>query len=246
MTLCLNSGSHAPLHRQIESLLQTMVRSPSYQNGKLLPPEMQIARELGVSRNTVRAAIDRLVQRGLLIRKAGRGTRVASPGARTSRLESWESFTREMEALGVKVQTFSQSYGLRATPTAVADALGIRRGQRVYVLDRVRGYDGNRVVHFQSWFHPRLQLTGEEDFSRPLYEVLYDVSSVRPEQSQERITAIAATAALAKSLRVPVRSPLLQRRRRVTDVGDRAIEYAINHYCTAHFAYTINIRRAKP
>lgn len=243
MDIAIDQTSQVPLHAQVEKMLRLMIREPIYQKGKLLPPETELAMRLGISRSTLRAGIDKLVYEGLLIRKRGHGTRVVPPGTRTSRLELWESFTREMAAQGVTVQTFCLRYGLRSAPAEVAEAFSIDRGTRIYALERHRGFEGKRVVHFLSWFHPRLNLTGKEDFSRPLYEVLDEACHVYPQYSHERITAVAAGKKLAKALDVAAGAPLLRRERNVTDPGDRPIEFAINHYRTDRFEYTIDIKR---
>lgn len=243
MKLAVDPNSHAPLHSQVEQLLREMLRQPSYRDGKLLPPETKLASELSVSRNTVRASIDRLVKEGLLTRKPGRGTWATPANKQTSRLESWESFTREMAAQGLTVQTFSQRYGLRSAPVAVAEAFRVRRGTRLYVLERVRGFHDRPVALFVSWFHPRVGLNGGEDFSRPLYDVLEQEHGVRPELSRERIVAVTADKRLATTLEVLPGSPLLRRVRSVSDASESSIEYAVNHYCSDRFEYTIDIGR---
>ena len=246
MNLAIDPTDSRPLHAQVETLLRAMIREPAYQKGKLLPSETSLALRLGISRSTLRTGFDKLVNEGLLTRKRGQGTRVVPAGTRRSRMEAWESFTREMALQGVTVQTFSSRYGLRRVPGGVADALGIDRGARVWVLERVRGFDDERVVHFRSWFHPRLKLTGQEDFSRPLYEVLQQECHVHATHSHEAITAVAADAKLAAALKVVPGAPLLKRQRRVSDPGDRPIELALNHYRCDRFEYTVDITAKGP
>lgn len=243
MKLSVDPTSSTPLHVQVEALLSSMIRRTAYRDGKLLPPETELAMKLGISRNTVRAGIDKLVNQGLLVRKAGLGTRVVRPEARTSKMESWESFTREMASQGVEVETFSHKFGLRVAPVYVTKAFGQPRNVRLYRLERVRGFDGKPVVHFCSWFHPRLNLEGNEEFSQPLYDVLAIKCHVQPERSQEQITAVAANKTLAMALDVDLDMPLLRRVRLVTDSGERPIEYAVNHYRTDNFEYTVDIKR---
>lgn len=245
MKLSIDPNSTSPLHSQVEGLLREMLREPSYRNGKLLPPETKLASELCVSRNTVRTSIDRLVKDGLLTRKPGRGTWVTPAGARSSRLESWESFTREMAAQGIRVETFSEQYQKRPASQSVAEALRLDRGARLYVLERVRGFEGQPVAHFVSWFHPRLGLTGKEDFSRPLYDMLEEQHGARPELSRERIVAVSADKRLAGKLKVKPGAALLRRTRTVSDASERLIEYAVNHYRSDRFEYTIDIEREK-
>lgn len=245
MRLSVDPDSQVPLHAQVADLLRSMIRKQEYRNGKLLPAETELAMHLGISRNTLRAGMEKLVSEGLLVRKAGHGTRVAPARARTSRMESWESFTREMAAQGIAVQDFASRYELRRAPAVVLETFALSRGTPVLALERVRGFEDAPVVHFLSWFHPRLGLTGKELFDRPLYDVLEEACAVRPAHSHERITAVSAEKSMAGFLGVTIGMPLLRRERRVTDAGGRLIEFAVNHYRTDRFEYTVDIERTK-
>ncbi len=64
-------------HTQIHAYLEKSIRSGLFQEGVRIPPETQIAKELGVSRGTVRQAIERLVEEGLCMRRRGDGTFVS-------------------------------------------------------------------------------------------------------------------------------------------------------------------------
>ena len=243
MQLSVDPASPVPLHHQAEALLRSMTRDPAYQSGELLPPETDLARRLGISRSTLRAAIDRLVQDGLLVRRRGHGTRVTSPGKRRSKLESWESFTRELAAQGLTAQTFEARFRPVKASRDVALALNIDQDTKVYLLERVRGCENRPAAVFQSWFHPRLNLQGDEVFDRPLYELLEEWSGIRPEHSHESLSAVTASSRLARQLGVVKGAPLLRRVRRVTDPGGRPVEYAVNHYRSDRFDYTVDIRR---
>ena len=76
MKLRLDPNSTQPLHQQAEELLRTMIQQEEYKKGKLMPNEVELSKELNISRNTLRQAINRLVFEGLLIRKKGYGTTV--------------------------------------------------------------------------------------------------------------------------------------------------------------------------
>ena len=243
--LRLDHRSRVPLHVQVESLLRDVIRQPKYQSGELLPDEVTLARQLGISRNTLRAGIVRLTYEGLLERKAGVGTRVTSSPLESG-LGEWRSFTHEMERKGIAVQTFSLSARSVNAPKAAARALGIEPGRSVLRLDRLRGWDGRPVVHFRSYLHPRLGLGGQEGFDRPLYEIIEQQSGVIADRSHEEMSAVAADAAFARRFRVRRSTPLLRRNRTVFDAGRRPIEYAIVHYLSSQFTLTLDIRRSRP
>jgi len=241
----LDHDSPVPLHSQVESLLREMIRLREYRDGGLLPDEMSLARRLGVSRATVRAGIGRLVFEGLLERKAGVGTRVARSPVQSG-IGAWHSFTHEMERMGIAVQTFEVEAVMEEASPEVAAALQIAEGVRVVRLDRVRGWDDEPVVHFRSWLPPRLGLSTETDFRRPLYEVIEREASVVADRAHEEMTAVSAGECQASLLAVPESTPLLMRRRIVSDPGGHPIEFAVVHYRSDRFTLTLDIRKGQP
>ena len=242
MNLALDPRSAMPLHAQAEEVLRRLLREPAYRKGGLLPDEVGLARRMGISRNTLRMAIERLVRDGLLERKRGVGTRVREASMSTN-LTEWSSFTREMERQGIAVETFRLSAGRMRIPVDAARALEVPPRSSQLCLDRLRGYHGQPVVHFRSWLHPRLGLTGKENFQRPLYEVIEEVTGITPLLSSETIQALPAAHPECDWLEVAPGTPLLVRGRRVCDASGRPIEYAVNHYRGDRFTYRIDIRK---
>lgn len=237
-----NPHSPVPLHVQVEQRMRELIGQPEYQGGELLPDELTLANQLGVSRGTLRAAIGRLVHERLLERKAGVGTRVSQRPAESG-LGAWRSFSREMADKGIRVENFRQEFALVESEEAVARALRIRRRTKVWRLDRLRGWERRPVLHSRSWFHPRLGLSGREDFSKPLYDVLEAETGAVAEQAHEAFAATAASAPMAKLLAVRPGEPLLLRWHTVFDRGHRPIEFAEVHYVSARFTLTLELRR---
>jgi GntR family transcriptional regulator len=242
MDLRVDHRSPLPLYAQVEGLLRTLVDDDRYRNGELLPNEQQLAKRLGISRGTVRAGIDKLVTQGLLERRRGIGTRVVNHRVNV-RLAEWPSFTREMEARGVRVKTHDTQIGWIPADEDVSRQLAIAPGTRVLRVERVRGWDGDRVVLFVSHFHPRIGLSGQEDFTRPTYEMLEQDFATVAAASDEEITAVAADRSLAVRLAVPRGTPLLVRRQRVLDPGDRPIVLTHCYYRADKFTYSIRLRK---
>ena len=237
----LRSGG-LPLHRKAEDALRKLLSEPEYARGGLLPDELSIANRLGVSRGTVRAALLRLVGEGRLERRAGVGTRVV-PRSAESAISAWRSLSREMARQGVEVRMFRRELRELAAPAAVAEALRIPVGTRIQRLDRVRGWGPLPALHSRSWFHPRVRFQKDEPFTRPLYDLVAEVSGRRAERASESLTAVAATAVLAKDLKVKKSSPVLLRRHTVFDVQSTPIEFAEVHYVSERFTLTLDLRR---
>ena len=238
----LNSNSPVPLHAQAEESLRRLILLDEYRNGGLLPDELTLANRLAVSRGTLRAALARLVQEGVLERRAGVGTRVCQRPAESG-IGAWRSFSREMARKGVRVENFRRDYAAVEAGEAAARALEIGPQTQVWRLDRVRGWSGRPVLHTRSWFHPRLGLTGAEDFSKPLYEVVEAATGAVAETAREEFVAVAASAGMARLLEVKRGEPLLLRSHTVLDAGGRPMEFAQVHYVSARFALTLELRR---
>jgi GntR family transcriptional regulator len=238
----VNTGSGMPLHRQVEQRLRRLLSRRDFQKGALLPDELTIANRLGVSRGTVRTALARLVQDGLLERKAGVGTRMVRQPAESG-IAAWRSFSREMARKGIRVETFRSGFRTGPATVRVARALQVKTGAPVNRLDRVRGWDGCPVLHSRSWLHPRLRLNRRQPLSRPLYEVIRTETGAVADHAREELSAVRAGRTLARRLGVKPGEPLLLRCHTVFDAGGRPIEFAEVHYVSARFTLTLDLRR---
>ncbi len=242
--LKLDHESSIPLRAQVEQLLRNLVRQPQYPRGALLPDEVKLAAQLGISRGTVRSGISKLVFEGVLERKAGVGTRVSHRHLESG-IRAWRSFTREMAAKGITVKNFLVDYRTSTAGAEAARALQLDTVTRVWRLDRVRGWNGKPVLQSTSWFHPRLALKGDEDFTSPLYETLERATGVRPHHAREQFLATIADTHTARLLRVARGTPLLLRRHTVFDPGNRPIEFAEVLYVSSRFTLTMEMRRGE-
>jgi len=242
MKLRIDHKSHVPLHLQAEELLRSIIADPQYADGKFLPNEVDLAKELAISRTTLRQALNKLVYEGLLIRKKGIGTKVAESSV-SSKSKNWLSFSQEMKARGIPIKNFELHVTWVFPDEAVANFFDITTKKKVLKLERLRGRPEGPFVYFASYFHPRVGLTGEEDFKRPLYEILEKDYLVVANLSKEEISAKAAGKFIAGKLEIEPGSPILFRKRFVYDQGDRPIEYNLGYYKADSFVYTIESRR---
>jgi GntR family transcriptional regulator len=242
MELKIDHQSPVPLHFQVEELLRKIIELPEYKNGGFLPKEVELAKRLGISRNTIRQATNKLEYEGLLTRKKGVGTKVAENTVTTS-LDSWHSFTQEMSEKGVVFVNFRIETKWVKADAKLAAFMQIPEETEVLCLVRLRGFEDGPFVYFESYFHPRIGLTGKEDFARPLYDIIEQDYHVVPVLSREKIRAKSASAITAKRLKIRNGDPVLVRERFVFDPGNRPIEYNIGFYIAEKFTYTIDIKR---
>ncbi|MFZ6029074.1 MAG: GntR family transcriptional regulator [Chloroflexota bacterium] len=238
----LDHQSALPLYAQAETALREMIQRPEYQNGALLPRETDLARRLGISRHTMRVAMDALVRAGLLTRKKGVGTQVNTTPIQT-RLTEWTSFSREMDRLGVPFETLDRRSWREEARAEVARYLGIQPGTAVIALERLKGQQGQPVVLFRSWFHPRLGIPESETFDGPLYQIIESRYHAIPVHSEEWIGALGVENPDRERLGIDRSIPILYRRRLVTDASGKAIEFGLAHYRADRFEYAIRITR---
>ena len=242
MKLEINHKSPLPLHIQVEDLLRELIKLEEYQNGQLLPREVELASMLGISRNTIRQATNKLEYEGLLVRKKGVGTRVAEKTV-TTKLDKWHGFSQEMNDQGVVFKNYMISIDWVYAEPKISTFFGVAENTRILRLSRLRGDEVAPFVYFESFFHPRIGLTGNEDFSQPLYDLLENDFHVIASLSKERIKARLPSVITGKRLKIKSGDPVLVRERFVLDPGDRPIEYNIGFYKANKFTYSIDIKR---
>lgn len=242
MKYSIDHKSPVPLHAQVEALLREMIEEEEYREGGFLPNEVDFAKRLGISRNTLRQAINKLVFEGLLVRKKGVGTTVADRSI-NSKVSNWLSFTQEMQAKGLVPKTYDITVSWVYPDPEVAMSFGISDDKEILKMERLRGLEDGPFVYFVSFFHPRVGLTGKEDFRRQLYEILEHDYSTIAALSREEISARSADEFLAEKLGLSLGDPILVRKRLVFDPGKRPIEYNVGYYKADSFVYTIESER---
>lgn len=241
MKLSIDHKSPIPLYIQVEQLLREMIKKQEYQKGKLLPKEVDLAKELGISRNTLRQAINKLVYEGLLHRKKGVGTKVIKQV--DSKAKNWLSFTQEMKAKGIEVVNYNLNLTWEFPPEEVVTFFDIDNKTKVLKMERLRGGKEGPFVFFISYFHPRIGLTEKEDFSRPLYDILQEKYSVIAKLSKEEVSARLSDLPLSKMLNMDKGEAILKRKRFVYDPGNRPIEYNVGYYRGDSIVYSVESER---
>lgn len=239
----IDHSSKKPLHLQAEEILRQLIESEEYKNGKYLPNEVELSEQLNISRNTLRQAINKLVFEGLLTRKKGAGTKVNKKGV-VGGVQNWLSFSQEMKMLGIEIRNFELHLSFKLPTDEIANFFKINRETaRCLVMERVRGRKEYPFVYFISYFNPAIGMTGDENFNRPLYEMLENQYGITVKTSKEEISARLAGDFIAEKLEIAANDPILIRKRFVYDVNDNPVEYNIGYYKADSFTYTIDATR---
>ena len=179
-----------------------------------------------------------------MIRKKGVGTKVIAQQSVSSKSKNWLSFSQEMEAGGITIKNFELHISWVFSDEKLANFFEIKTDKKVLKLVRLRGKPDGPFVYFESYFHPRVGLTGDENYKLPLYEILEKEHSIIASVSKEEISAILADKFIAEKLEIEVGSPVLFCKRFVYDKAERPIEYNLGYYKADSFIYTVESQRA--
>lgn len=120
---------------------------------------------LGVSRGTLRLALERLESNGEIVRRQGSGTfvgRVALGAAFSEGLEALESYASLARRQGKRLTVRNLQVEQARTPGYVAEALGVRRGTRAPLIQRTLLADGTVAAHMRDIVHPDVELPPPE------------------------------------------------------------------------------------
>jgi GntR family transcriptional regulator len=160
-----------PIYRRLLEGLRGAIESGSYRPGDLIPPELEIARQNGISRHTVRQAVMELTREGLLRRERGRGTFVVGRPLVQS-LGAFYSFAKEMSARGMPYHTEVLHRRLTAADPATAERLRLAEGASVVEMELLRIAEGvPLVLDFTIVPHERVASLLDADVSqRSLYD----------------------------------------------------------------------------
>jgi GntR family transcriptional regulator len=226
----LDEQSRAPLYQQLRRALRDAIADNRLAAEEALPPERELAEEFGVSRITVRKALDALVGEGMLTRRQGAGTFVAPQGeARVEKsFSALSSFSEDMISRGRKPESVWLSRTSGAVTPEESLTLGLSPGSLVYRFNRIRYADGEPMALEHSTVAGYC-LPSELAVNESLYEAL-DRHSARPVRALQRLRAVLFTGERAKLLGVEDGAPGLFIERRGFLKDGRAVEVTRSYY----------------
>jgi len=200
----LDPSSGVPLYLQVERSLQHRLEQGEWKYGEQVPTEGEMCRDYGVSRVTMRQALARLVDRGLLTRERGRGTFVRDTSL-TAGGRGVTSFTTELAQLGMDAggRLLSRRV-LTAVEADVAEALQLEAKAPVVELHRLRTGAGQpmgvQTSHLPLQRFPGLDVLDVDDHS--LYATLRQHYGLVPTEAVETFTVSGVPADIAPLLEV--------------------------------------------
>ncbi len=154
MSLQVDPHSPIPIYYQIREQLRQLILSGQLVTGDVLPTEMEICAECGVSRMTARQALTQLSNEGLVTRQRGRGTFVAAPkAALESSLFPLQSYTEILGQVGMHPGAVILTQAVEPASENVANKLKVTAGDRVVRIARKRVV-GDETMSLETSFYP--------------------------------------------------------------------------------------------
>ncbi|MEZ4768089.1 MAG: GntR family transcriptional regulator [Caldilineales bacterium] len=206
----IDRHSGLPFYVQIAEQLRGRIAVGALRPGDALPTEFDLKDQYGVSRATVRQALDTLERDGLIYREQGRGTFVAHPAVEQA-LTRVISFTEDMRSRGFAPGTRVLSAELLPANDAMADKLAVAPGDEVARIERLRLADGEPMsLETTHLVHRDCPGILDHDYAnQPLRELLERDYGLRIVSATQAIQAVNASRGLAEVLGVKRGAALL-------------------------------------
>src|SRR5258708_5185570 len=239
----LNAGP-VPLYHQLKLLLQKDIEQGIYKPGERLPSEPELIRQYGVSRITVRQALDELETEGQVVRRHGKGTYVAEARIEQE-LVRLTDFVEDMQQAGQHPSSRLLAFEHEPALSSIANALNLTSGTEVVRIDRLRLAEERPIAYDTTWLPFRFGnlLTGMDLNQETIYHILEERYAIPVLSGAFYITAAEATAQQAAQLEVAPGSALLVIQRISYTTGDVPVYIQERYYRPDRVQYHVMLRR---
>lgn len=231
----LDRHSPVPLYYQLSQELERSIREGEILPGQHIDTEVELAEKLGLSRPTVRQAIQDLVNKGLLVRRRGVGTQVVHSQLRRS--VELTSLYDDLSESSHRPSTTVLSLTTKPADAKLAESLRIAEGEKVLHLRRLRLMDAEPLAIMRNWIPAALFTTSKEELEQTgLYEAMRR-QGLHVRVANQRIGAAVASAADARLLGIKSGAPLLVMERVAFDDGGRVVETSAHKYRADSYSF---------
>ncbi|MGE5653706.1 MAG: GntR family transcriptional regulator [Bacillota bacterium] len=234
-----------PMYLQIATEIRSAIESREVAEGASLGSQMELAERYGVSRITIRQAVELLVKDGLVTTRQGKGTYVRSTSV-SQELGDLVSLSEVLEARGTGhcVQVCEMRW---VFPSAsVAEFFGLGSDEPVLLIKRLHLHNDRpmalAVVYLPPWIGGGFSQGDLE--SRSLYVLLEERLGIQVGQGRQQIRAVAAEGDVAKLLQVGQGSPLLWAERRTYSTQNQPVEHITFYYLAEAYQFSVYLKRA--
>lgn len=243
--LSIDKNSPTPIYYQLKEQLALLIRNGTFPIDGQLPTELAISEQLGISRGTVRQAINALVNEGRLYRVQGRGTFVSEPATVLHLAQRFASFAEDMREMNIPFTSKVLTAKIIPAEGRLVDKLGLNYGDSVIYLERLGSVNAEPFVLAFSYLPEALcpGLPDKDLTDRPLYEILEGEYGLRLARANRTLEASLADDYEAKLLQVVKGSPIHFMHSLAYLADGRPIEYSRLRFRGDRSRITFEVKR---
>lgn len=235
----IDRGSPVPLYYQVSQHLERAIESGEIPNGSHFENEIQLAESLGLSRPTMRAAMQHLVDKGLIVRRRGIGTRVVQPKVR--RPMELTSLYDDLLRSGQSPSTTVLEVETMSADDRVASQLGVPVGSDTLKIVRLRSAGATPIAKMTNYLPESVgALDADELETHGLYELMRG-KGIQLHSATQLVGARNATAAEARLLDESRAAALLTMQRVTYDDHGAVVEFGDHVYAASRYSFETHL-----
>jgi GntR family transcriptional regulator len=234
-----------PLYMQAVDALRNLLQHGEYVAGDRLPSEPRLAERLGISRPTLREALQTLEEEGAIVRRHGVGTFVAQPGlVLDAGLELLESIEHMAKRGGLHVEMGKVGIEERLTTDGETEGLELAEPEPAVCVTRVILAEGKPVAHLTDVLPQRFLREADlgPGFHGSVLDTLVERGWPSLSHSRTELIAEAAGPALAHALRAARGAPLMKLAAQLYATDGQVVDYSISFFVPGSFRFHV-VRR---
>jgi GntR family transcriptional regulator len=230
-----------PLYLKIKEHIENLIDQEIYEAGDKLPSETAFARELDVSRASLREALRVLEKEGKIIKSQGVGTFVSKPIPRFKRgIEELFSVTDTIKNEGFTPGTRGLEIKKTKVDKHLALKMNINEDDQILKLQRIRTADEKPVVFCIDFLNTNLfPINIDDDFSHSLFDLLENKYDLKIKYAVAEIIPVTAKGKLMEKLNVKKHSPILLLEQMHYDEQERLFLYSKNYFRSDQFQFKV-------
>lgn len=236
----IDKESQIPLHYQIYTDILEKIKNKEYEVNDKLPSEKELQDIYGVSRITVRRAMEDLQREGYAAKYRGIGTVVCKP-KKNFNLRTLSSFSEDNEKYGEKASSIIVKFEEKNPDERISDLLNLNNSEKVYYIERIR-LSGDTVIGLHKAYIKKVNnlILKQDDFNvdTSLYKLLKD-KGINIDHAEEKLEAKISNGELNKILKVDKVIPIFYKERLTYNYSNQPIEYVEMYYNANMYEYSV-------